>query len=476
MTRSITLLLAVLLLVALPASAETLALPIQIDLAGLSALELEIWNAEIDLEIRADSAQRLVVRTANSAGLELGAAGATIDFEESGNLVRLRRPRPETGGVKLSLILEISESLAWSLNGREVELSARRAENPSQDADEVAEMGAAQLDLRDSRGDLAGLVGLRIRSEESWLRLARTRGVISLEGHGGEVEIEEHQGNLSLNGEATQWNVRRHAGMLHHELRGGGILVSGGSGEIRGAVSGGASVVYEDWASGGNVMIEDGSIDLRDGGGEVSFEVQAKRSDVRVDRWSGKLVLRLTEGVLQAADLGGRVSLIAAAIPTLDVRDSDALFDINFQDGVSATFSEIRGQVFGSLKDSQAELDGVAQARLALEGSELRGNVDYLINLMAADSEIDLDLSESAFRTPIPHLQLSGSTTARMRLPNPCFATIEGETAADAARASGCDLVLPGHPGRIKRPGQRPFQIKARLSDDATIVIEASAL
>ena len=121
------------------------------------------------------------------------------------------------------------------------------------------------------------------------------------------------------------------------------------------------------------------------------------------------------------------------------------------------------------------EVDGARQLQVHATQSEvhLRG-IERLNRLQAADSQVDLDLTEIRHD---PSLELTGTTEAQVELKIPCYFQMDRtQLLSSQVEVNGCGLWGESHRrNRLDRrglDGNRRVVLTARLTEDATLEVD----
>jgi len=273
---------------------------------------------------------RTRVRLAVPIAALLAAAGARAD--ES-----FERSVPAEPGGRLKIEMDGGSIDVEGHEAEEVRVDARSSGFAADSVRfELDEDGGRDLRLSIRSSGLMGLFGARVRLH---VRVP-TRFSVDLRTGGGDVTVEEVEGEVRARSGGGGVEVNRIVGPVEIETSGGRIRADAVRGELRARTSGGSINVAD--ASGGlDVETSGGPLELRD----VSGPVRARTSGGSIEvRFSGS-----PEGFVETSGGGIEVEVVRGAGLRLDARTSGGRvsLDRDFQ---------VRGRVEPSLVE--ADLNG----------------------------------------------------------------------------------------------------------------------
>jgi hypothetical protein len=169
---------------------------------------------------------------------------------------------------------------------------------------------------------------------------------------------------------------------------------------------------------------------------------------VTLEKLAGPVTASLEGGRFKAGAMAGRIAVTATRGADVELAGLARGADVKLSDGATAWLADVAGQI--KVEANDAELRAERCGNLLLTGARSRvdvAGVDRLAQLEMTDTSLVLDLTSSRSNTS---LKLLGTGRAVVRLPAPCVVRLAGPAGSEGAAVdvTGCDLHLPGRPGR----------------------------
>ena len=444
---------------------------------GGSDLPLDAANivAELfgaDVEIVADPTAKPVLRV---SAADVGGAPVTpLESWIDGGALMVRRSVEAKGGdsARLRVQIVIGAEQELRLVGHDLSVVARETRY-----DGVTAPPGLNLDLEGSELDLEGGRDAVVEARDCSLFLSGTRGLLTLSLDAGSARVSGHEGDLKLTAADTEVALSDVHGKIEPALAGGSLDVRQGTGRMISRADD-AVLLVEGWDGQFDLNGSGTTLNARDSVEPAPWKIAGDDLQVTLERIAGTLAARIEGGRLEAREMGSTLSILATHGADVDLAELTALTDLKIHEGARASLADA-SEIQVEVEDGQITADRIVKLRLNGTRAQVQASeVEKLPWLEMSDSDLDLDLgtmNQNASWT------LSGAGWARVQLPTPCKVKVEGsrDLVGDQIDVSGCELDLPGQPGRSKHQhliygSRKPVILIVKLGEDYELEVEGS--
>jgi hypothetical protein len=392
-----------------------------------------------------NGAPRLSVRLVLSSRHELTVQGSGMDvmIAHAGT----ERVRPAQAPVEPTELTETPTPAAWS--------------------------GRYRLELDDSNVTVAGLSGLFLRGDATQFELEETSGTIEAQLFGGSLALTSHTGGLLARGDGSRIDLQDLQGTARITLDRGNLWLSGGAGSADVHLRS-SDAVFQGWPGSLRVQGNDNRLEIQQSGVDGAlYELRGEDLDVTLGNVGAKLSVELVAGRFVGGGIDGAMTLRAREGTDIEMSDVRGRLDLRLADGARARLGGIEGDFTGSVTDGSIEVDGARQFELtAVRADVVAREIGAPKNVQVTDTDLELEVARPTGSFP---LALSGTSFARISLPEPCLVDLgeAGEDAAEEVEASGCEMVGGGRPQprTARRRQGRVSRLQVDLQPGATLVV-----
>ena len=392
-----------------------------------SPIGLALNRADVSVSI-SESAEWGQVEAAYSD--DLGDGEGLEVVVRGGQILVSRDPGAANRRIRLDLVLRPDQELG--IEGEDLAVVIEGPENG-----ELAGGDAlVALAVQSSQVHATRARGLAIGAVDSQIDLGACEGVVMLESTRSSVSVTSHFGELGITAVDSEILVSGLEGKITFVLEGGTLELERGGGEAFGEVVE-ASARFREWGGSLSAVARSSLIEVF-GVAEpgTPVDLSGEESEFRVEDLGGELSVEMLGGRLEARRVGGAATITAHAGTSLDLEQLTA-GQLTLNDAEAEVMDA--AQLTVKLDHSQIELVGAGALRVEATSSAVRlAAIERLSQLVAEDSELDLDLRE--LLNP-PSMRLTGRTVATVELPTPCVVrSKQSEILADSQiEVSGCE-------------------------------------
>lgn len=449
MTVTLRHLFAVLLLLPSLVAAEILELPVDQPLdgeAGARVIEIHLRHALVEIVVDPEASPRLRARRRSPEDPEANQVSQpAVEWADQDGAISLARADvgQPTIPIRVELVVNAVERLA--LRGTELDVTIRedvlREDVLREDVPEGEAPQRFNLRVERSNVDLEGVIGARVTLIGGRLHLVRTGGVFVISAtEEAKVEIEDHDGELQLEGDEGEFRIFRHLGELTLDLEESRLVVTDSESHCHGQVRGGW-IQLEGWRGTGQITGNGAVIELlRAGHPKTELTLEGRGLEVTVDQYEGTFTAVLRGGTLRGGNLVGRTDITGRSEAFVELAGLRGEVRLSLESGSSALMTDVAGKLVADVKDSRLETERVADLHLLAERAEVFvSELTRLGRAKAIDSRLELDLTGVNHD---PSFILKGAATARVRLRTPCEVRLVevGEIEEERAKVSGCEF------------------------------------
>ncbi len=470
------------LLVATPALAQS----VEQHLPLGKPVEIALWGADLRISLQPGAVPHLeahAVIVQEGAGEAVPAEGPTVELREDGaGLKILRAAGSKTVRLRVDVTLDLTQQVtvtgkdldvnveAPRIDFRRMEMRRNMALERGEDQ-EAPDWTDVTLQIENSRADLTAISGGTLRGRNSWFVVRQSANQLRVELEGGAAELRAHRGVLGLDGRGGEIKLHDTMGEVSFQLNGSRLEISDAEGKLEGKAEAGAALLLYDW--GGHLEIESSGslLELRNfRPGNQQLNVFADDSDVTVEAMeSGQLDLDQTGGKLRVLDVHGKMKLMASQEADIELERLKGSWKCIAEN--STVVADEVELLDVELTSAELRLADVVELRLTANGSEVVAtDLKRISQALLIDSGADFELNEGSHA----QVETRGESQVAVSMPMPCFVLTpkRDEEADPVPDVSGC--TLGGNVGRIDPEAPRPSFLT--LTQDGESVLEVRGM
>ncbi|MBP7145899.1 MAG: hypothetical protein KBD01_00030 [Acidobacteria bacterium] len=473
-----------LLAASLPAFAEPVELPVDMEVEA-QRISMSLRGGRVDVLVDPDAEPGLTVKDL-VRGEE---SGGFVLIEQDGASLTVGQPHgDEVTAPRLAVELVIGPGQVLELSGEDLSVTVEGlAPPPAAPPREAGEAGSAlaapapipgiRLDLVHSIVRVSAVGGLNLKANDTAVQAERLRGLVQAELEGGRLALDDQEGPVHLRGSNADVTLAQAIGDVEFALEGGNLSIAAGAGSCKGR-SRSTLVRIEGWQGGVTLDGELNQVEVRESGApEAQLSVSGERNDVLVEQFRGAVTAQVTGGSLRATDIGVRVRVEATEGAQVRVERVKEGAEVRSSERATLTVNDVGQRLWAVVRDGSLDAEGMAELELRADSAVVNvRSITGRARVQATDTQLGLDLSASRVH---PDVKLGGSTQASIVMPAPCVVRVSEPEMAGQVTVSGCELSdgsnRPGTSPYGRRPGSRPdLLLIAHLDGSAELNVRAT--